>query len=34
MVTENDEEILSDRVFVEEAIARYFKDRYKRPDHL
>jgi len=34
MVTENDEEILSDRVLVEEAIARYFKDIYKRPDHL
>jgi hypothetical protein len=34
MATENDEEILSDRVLVEEAIARYFKDIYKRPDHL
>ena len=34
MGTESDEEILSDRVFLEEAIARYFKDIYKRPDHL
>ena len=29
MVTENDEEIHSDRVFMEKAIARYFKDVYK-----
>jgi len=34
MAIENDEEILSDRVLVEEAIARYFKDVYKRPDHI
>ncbi len=34
VAAENDEEILSDRVLVEEAIARYFKDIYKRPDHL
>ena len=34
MVAESDKKNLSDRVLVEEAVARYFKDIYKRPDHL
>ena len=33
-VTEGEEEIIEDRNLVEEAIANYFKEIYKRPDHM
>ena len=32
--TEGDEETIEDRALVEEAIAEYFKEIYKRPEHL
>ena len=32
--TEGDEEIIEDRTLVEEAIANYFKEIYRRPDHM
>ena len=32
--TEGEEEIIEDRILVEEAIASYFKTIYKRPEHL
>ena len=32
--TEGDEEIIEDRALVEEAIAEYFKEIYRRPEHL
>ena len=32
--TEGEEEIIEDRNLVEEAIANYFKEIYKRPDHM
>ena len=32
--TEGEEEVIEDRVLVEEAIANYFKTIYKRPEHL
>ena len=31
---EGDEEIIEDRALVEEAIAEYFKEIYRRPEHL
>ena len=31
---ENEEEIIEDRVLVEEEIANYFKTIYKRPEHM
>ena len=32
--TEGEEEIIEDRNLVEEAIANYFKEIYKRPEHM
>ena len=32
--TEGDEEIIEDPTLVEEAIANYFKEIYRRPDHM
>ena len=31
---ENEEEIIEDRILVEEEIANYFKTIYKRPEHM
>ena len=31
---EGEEEIIEDRTLVEEAIANYFKEIYRRPDHM
>ena len=31
---EGEEEIIEDRIFVEVAIANYFKTIYKRPEHI
>ncbi len=31
---EGEEEVAEDRVLVEEAIANYFKDIYKKPDYM
>ena len=31
---EGEEEVIEDRILVEEAIANYFKTIYKRPEHL
>ena len=31
---ENEEEIIEDRILVEEEIANYFKTIYKRPEHI
>ena len=31
---EGEEEIIEDRILVEEAIANYFKTIYKRPEHI
>ena len=32
--TEGEEEIIEDRNLVEEAITNYFKEIYKRPEHM
>ena len=32
--TEGEEEIIEDRNLVEEAIANYFKEIYRRPEHM
>jgi hypothetical protein len=31
---EGEEEVTEDRVLLEEAIASYFKDNYKKPDYM
>ena len=31
---ENEEDIIEDRILVEEEIANYFKTIYKRPEHM
>ena len=34
MGTEGEEEVIEDRVVVEEAIANFFKEIYKKPDYM